>query len=60
MGKYSLGTFVTSFAVAVITGYNVNIVTGIASMVAVCGVAYMISGMLESVLKIIVTAFQGK
>jgi hypothetical protein len=60
MGKYSLGTFVTSFAIAVIAGYNVNVVTGIASIFVVWGVAYMISGMLESVLKIIVTAFQGK
>jgi hypothetical protein len=60
MGKYSLGTWMASLAVAVIAGYNVNIVTGIASLVAVWGVAYMISGTLESVLKIVVTAFAGK
>jgi hypothetical protein len=59
MGKYSYGTWMVSLAIAIIAGYNVNIVTGIASLFVVWGVAYMITGTIESVLKIVVAHFKG-
>lgn len=58
MSKYSYGTWMLAIAMAVIMGYNVNILTGVGSLFAVWGIAYMISGTLESVLKIVIANFK--
>jgi hypothetical protein len=58
MSKYSYGTWFVALSVAVMVGYNVNIVTGIASLFTVWGIAYMITGTLEGVLKAIFNAMR--
>jgi hypothetical protein len=58
MSKYSYGVWLLAFAVGVIVGYNVNIVTAIASLFAVWGIAYMITGTLEGVLKAVFNALR--
>lgn len=57
MTKYTYGVWMSALAAAVIFGFNVNIVTGVASMFLVWGIAYMITGMVESVLKIVIAHF---
>jgi uncharacterized MAPEG superfamily protein len=53
MSKYTYGVWFVAVSVAVMVGYNANIVSGIASLFTVWGIAYMITGTLESVLKAI-------
>jgi hypothetical protein len=52
MSKYGFGVAITSIAFGIIFGYNVNVVTGIFSWFAVVGIAFMIGGMAEDILKI--------
>ena len=56
MSKYALGVWMTAIGVSVITAINVGVASGVASLFIVCGVAYMISGTLEGVIKAVFTA----
>lgn len=58
MSKYALGVWFVAVSVAVMVGYNVNIVSCIASLFTVWGIAYMITGTLEGVLKAVFNAMQ--
>ncbi len=51
MDKYIIGLLLTASSIAVIAGYNINIVTGVASAVLVLGVAYMIIGLVEGIIR---------
>ena len=57
MSKYSLGVWYVAVSVAVLVGYNVNVVSGIAVLFTVWGIAYMITGTLEPILKVIIANF---
>ena len=58
MGKYTLGVWFVAVSVAVMVGYNVNIVSGIASLFTVWGIAYMITGTLEGVIGAVFNAIR--
>lgn len=51
MSKYALGVWFTALSVAVMVGYNVNIVSGIASLFTVWGGACMLTGTIEGTIK---------
>lgn len=53
MSKYVFGVWLTTIAFAILFTYNVNLVSGIASAIAVWGIAYMINGTIETVLKLV-------
>ena len=58
MGKYSLGVWLVAVSVAVMVGYNVNIVSGVASLFTVWGIAYMITGTIEGTIKAVFTGIR--
>jgi hypothetical protein len=58
MSKYAMGVWFVGVSVAVMVGYNVNIVSGIASLFTVWGIAYMITGTIEGTLKAIFNAMR--
>ena len=54
MKKSSVGFLVTATSLAIIFGYNINIVTGIVTFFAVSGIMQFITGIVEDVLKLII------
>jgi hypothetical protein len=58
MSKYSYGVWMLTIGVSVALAYNVNVVTGICSAFMVWGIAYMITGTLEGVLKAVFNAMR--
>lgn len=51
MGKYTLGVLITAISVGIlIVALTSNYVAGLASIFLVFGVAYMISGLAESII----------
>ena len=51
MGKYTLGVWMTAIGVSMLVAINVGIASGVASLFVVWGVAYMVTGTLEGVIK---------
>jgi VIT1/CCC1 family predicted Fe2+/Mn2+ transporter len=54
MGKYTYGVYITAFATGVlVASLTSNYVAGVASSFVVFGLAYMITGTIETILKVI-------
>lgn len=51
MSKYSLGVWMTAIGVSILVAINVGIASGVASLFVVWGVAYMITGTCEGIIK---------
>ena len=58
MSKYTLGAWVSAVSTGVIVGVNANTVSGIASVFLVMGIAYMITGTLEPVIRALCSAIR--